>query len=236
MVGAARRRRRSEDMLLDLWTSALLVWITCFPHMFASPLLAGPSDGAQTGGSEAALSDSLGGDGQVLLSRAKRGWVWNQMFVLEEFSGPDPILVGREVLPGGGPALSGQRPGLAREHLVHGSLRHSPGRKSQTLQGPSSLPLPPSPLTSSPTPPPTDPLARGRQTLLHHSSAAAAAAAAAASRSENKEANKHAGAAAAARPWNPVALGCVSPRVRGDESYCRTLELFLRAEETLNAT
>uniref|UniRef100_A0AAQ5X0K6 Cadherin domain-containing protein n=1 Tax=Amphiprion ocellaris TaxID=80972 RepID=A0AAQ5X0K6_AMPOC len=32
---------------------------------------------------------------QRLLSRAKRGWVWNQMFVLEEFSGPDPILVGR---------------------------------------------------------------------------------------------------------------------------------------------
>ncbi|KFP31781.1 Cadherin-8, partial [Colius striatus] len=27
--------------------------------------------------------------------RSKRGWVWNQMFVLEEFSGPEPILVGR---------------------------------------------------------------------------------------------------------------------------------------------
>uniref|UniRef100_A0A8C7DMU6 Cadherin 8 n=1 Tax=Oncorhynchus kisutch TaxID=8019 RepID=A0A8C7DMU6_ONCKI len=34
-------------------------------------------------------------EGQRILSRAKRGWVWNQMFVLEEFSGPDPILVGR---------------------------------------------------------------------------------------------------------------------------------------------
>uniref|UniRef100_A0A6Q2WQH9 Cadherin domain-containing protein n=1 Tax=Esox lucius TaxID=8010 RepID=A0A6Q2WQH9_ESOLU len=34
-------------------------------------------------------------EGQRTLSRAKRGWVWNQMFVLEEFSGPDPILVGR---------------------------------------------------------------------------------------------------------------------------------------------
>ncbi|XP_031196887.1 cadherin-8 isoform X2 [Mastomys coucha] len=30
-----------------------------------------------------------------ILSRSKRGWVWNQMFVLEEFSGPEPILVGR---------------------------------------------------------------------------------------------------------------------------------------------
>uniref|UniRef100_A0A672QLS8 Cadherin 8 n=1 Tax=Sinocyclocheilus grahami TaxID=75366 RepID=A0A672QLS8_SINGR len=36
-----------------------------------------------------------GHEGQRILSRAKRGWVWNQMFVLEEFSGPDPILVGR---------------------------------------------------------------------------------------------------------------------------------------------
>lgn len=34
-------------------------------------------------------------EGQKILSRAKRGWVWNQMFVLEEFTGPDPILVGR---------------------------------------------------------------------------------------------------------------------------------------------
>ncbi|XP_028626251.1 cadherin-8 [Grammomys surdaster] len=30
-----------------------------------------------------------------ILNRSKRGWVWNQMFVLEEFSGPEPILVGR---------------------------------------------------------------------------------------------------------------------------------------------
>jgi hypothetical protein len=32
---------------------------------------------------------------QRVLNRSKRGWVWNQMFVLEEFSGPEPILVGR---------------------------------------------------------------------------------------------------------------------------------------------
>ncbi|XP_034494567.1 cadherin-8 isoform X5 [Ailuropoda melanoleuca] len=32
---------------------------------------------------------------QRILNRSKRGWVWNQMFVLEEFSGPEPILVGR---------------------------------------------------------------------------------------------------------------------------------------------
>ncbi|XP_022595890.1 cadherin-8-like isoform X2 [Seriola dumerili] len=57
-----------------------------------SPII-GQSKSTQTGGS-AAVASGLG-EGQRLLSRAKRGWVWNQMFVLEEFSGPDPILVGR---------------------------------------------------------------------------------------------------------------------------------------------
>lgn len=50
------------------------------------------SDG--TPATDSAVASSPG-EGQRLLSRAKRGWVWNQMFVLEEFSGPDPILVGR---------------------------------------------------------------------------------------------------------------------------------------------
>ncbi|KAL7830865.1 hypothetical protein SRHO_G00303670 [Serrasalmus rhombeus] len=27
--------------------------------------------------------------------RSKRGWVWNQFFVIEEYTGPDPVLVGR---------------------------------------------------------------------------------------------------------------------------------------------
>uniref|UniRef100_A0A7N9B110 Cadherin 8 n=1 Tax=Mastacembelus armatus TaxID=205130 RepID=A0A7N9B110_9TELE len=66
-------------MLMDLWMSLLLVWITCVPCVSMTPI-AGQSKSTQSGG---------------LLSRAKRGWVWNQMFVLEEFSGPDPILVGR---------------------------------------------------------------------------------------------------------------------------------------------
>uniref|UniRef100_A0A3B3T982 Uncharacterized protein n=1 Tax=Paramormyrops kingsleyae TaxID=1676925 RepID=A0A3B3T982_9TELE len=33
-------------------------------------------------------------EGQVL-HRTKRGWVWNQFFVIEEYTGPDPVLVGR---------------------------------------------------------------------------------------------------------------------------------------------
>ncbi|XP_072136065.1 cadherin-11-like isoform X1 [Mobula birostris] len=36
----------------------------------------------------------MGVKGQVL-NRSKRGWVWNQFFVIEEYTGPDPVLVGR---------------------------------------------------------------------------------------------------------------------------------------------
>uniref|UniRef100_A0A671TJ10 Cadherin 8 n=1 Tax=Sparus aurata TaxID=8175 RepID=A0A671TJ10_SPAAU len=72
--------------------SLLLVWITCIPCVSMTPII-GQSKSTQTGGS-AVVASGLG-EGQRLLSRAKRGWVWNQMFVLEEFSGPDPILVGR---------------------------------------------------------------------------------------------------------------------------------------------
>ncbi|XP_044056679.1 cadherin-8 isoform X1 [Siniperca chuatsi] len=84
--------KQSEEMLMDLWMSLLLVWITCVPCVSMTPII-GQSKSTQTGGS-AAVASGLG-EGQRLLSRAKRGWVWNQMFVLEEFSGPDPILVGR---------------------------------------------------------------------------------------------------------------------------------------------
>ncbi|XP_029001330.1 cadherin-8 isoform X1 [Betta splendens] len=84
--------KRSEEMLMDLWMSLLLVWITCVPCVSVTPIT-GQSKSTQTGGSTAVASGL--GEGQRLLSRAKRGWVWNQMFVLEEFSGPDPILVGR---------------------------------------------------------------------------------------------------------------------------------------------
>ncbi|CAK6967392.1 cadherin-8 isoform X2 [Scomber scombrus] len=84
--------KRSEEMLMDLWMSLLLVWITSVPCVSMTPII-GQSKSTLTGGS-AAVASGLG-EGQRLLSRAKRGWVWNQMFVLEEFSGPDPILVGR---------------------------------------------------------------------------------------------------------------------------------------------
>nr|XP_023857898.1 cadherin-8 [Salvelinus alpinus] len=83
--------KRSEEMLTDVWTSLLLVWITCVPYTSMTPIIS-QSKSLQTG-STAILRGLV--EGQRILSRAKRGWVWNQMFVLEEFSGPDPILVGR---------------------------------------------------------------------------------------------------------------------------------------------
>lgn len=78
-----------------MWTSLLMLWITFLSSASASPIVAEAghqSDGMPAADSAVASSPS---EGQRLLSRAKRGWVWNQMFVLEEFSGPDPILVGR---------------------------------------------------------------------------------------------------------------------------------------------
>ncbi|XP_058638517.1 cadherin-8 isoform X2 [Onychostoma macrolepis] len=84
--------KRAEEMQRDLWTSLLLVWITCVPYSSMAPLN-NQSQSLQT--ASAMIPRNRPSEGQRILSRAKRGWVWNQMFVLEEFSGPDPILVGR---------------------------------------------------------------------------------------------------------------------------------------------
>ncbi|XP_067294093.1 cadherin-8 [Pseudorasbora parva] len=84
--------KRGEEMQRDLWTSLLLVWITCVPYSSMAPLN-NQSQSLPT--ASAMIPRNRPSEGQRILSRAKRGWVWNQMFVLEEFSGPDPILVGR---------------------------------------------------------------------------------------------------------------------------------------------
>uniref|UniRef100_A0AAY4CKW5 Cadherin domain-containing protein n=1 Tax=Denticeps clupeoides TaxID=299321 RepID=A0AAY4CKW5_9TELE len=78
-------------MQRDLWTYLLLVWITCIPYSSTAPF-ANQSRSLQSGATAGHRGPN---EGQRILSRAKRGWVWNQMFVLEEFEGPDPILVGR---------------------------------------------------------------------------------------------------------------------------------------------
>ena len=81
---------RLVQMLSDLWTPLMILWITLPPCIFTAPL--NPSQVLMSG---SRLELNRLSEEQRILNRSKRGWVWNQMFVLEEFSGPEPILVGR---------------------------------------------------------------------------------------------------------------------------------------------
>nr|XP_036881119.1 cadherin-8 [Manis javanica] len=81
---------RLAEMLLDLWTPLIILWITLPPYIHAAPM-----NRSQVVMSGSPLELNRLTEEQRILNRSKRGWVWNQMFVLEEFSGPEPILVGR---------------------------------------------------------------------------------------------------------------------------------------------
>ncbi|XP_034880955.1 cadherin-8 [Mirounga leonina] len=81
---------RLAEMLLDLWTPFIILWITLPPCIYMAPM-----NQSQVLMSGSPLELNRLTEEQRILNRSKRGWVWNQMFVLEEFSGPEPILVGR---------------------------------------------------------------------------------------------------------------------------------------------
>ncbi|XP_039744809.1 cadherin-8 isoform X2 [Pteropus medius] len=81
---------RLAEMLLDLWTPLIILWITLPSCIYMAPM---NQSQVLMNGSHLELSRLS--EEQRILNRSKRGWVWNQMFVLEEFSGPEPILVGR---------------------------------------------------------------------------------------------------------------------------------------------
>ncbi|XP_049642788.1 cadherin-8 [Suncus etruscus] len=81
---------RLAEMLLDLWTPLIILWITLAPCIYMAPM-----NQSQVLMSGSPLELNRLSEEQRILNRSKRGWVWNQMFVLEEFSGPEPILVGR---------------------------------------------------------------------------------------------------------------------------------------------
>ncbi|XP_058135887.1 cadherin-8 [Dasypus novemcinctus] len=81
---------RLAEMLWDLWTPLIILWITLPPCIYMAPM-----NQSQVVMSGSPLELSRLSEEQRILNRSKRGWVWNQMFVLEEFSGPEPILVGR---------------------------------------------------------------------------------------------------------------------------------------------
>ncbi|NWH95056.1 CADH8 protein, partial [Aegithalos caudatus] len=81
---------RLTEMLMDTWTPLIILWITVLPSIYMAPM---NQSQVLPSGSSTGLK-RLNEEHRVL-HRSKRGWVWNQMFVLEEFSGPEPILVGR---------------------------------------------------------------------------------------------------------------------------------------------
>uniref|UniRef100_A0A8C3B9P7 Cadherin 8 n=1 Tax=Cairina moschata TaxID=8855 RepID=A0A8C3B9P7_CAIMO len=81
---------RLTEMLMDTWTPLIILWITVLPSIFMAPM---NQSQVLPSGSSTGLKSLT--EEQRVLNRSKRGWVWNQMFVLEEFSGPEPILVGR---------------------------------------------------------------------------------------------------------------------------------------------
>ncbi|KAM6409077.1 cadherin-8 [Rhynochetos jubatus] len=81
---------RLTEMLMDTWTPLVILWITVLPSIYMAPM---NQSQVLPSGSSAGLKRLT--EEQRVLNRSKRGWVWNQMFVLEEFSGPEPILVGR---------------------------------------------------------------------------------------------------------------------------------------------
>ncbi|XP_052584066.1 cadherin-8 isoform X2 [Peromyscus californicus insignis] len=81
---------RLTETLVDLWTPLIILWITLPTCVYMAPM---NQAYALTTGSPLELSRQS--EELRILNRSKRGWVWNQMFVLEEFSGPEPILVGR---------------------------------------------------------------------------------------------------------------------------------------------
>ncbi|XP_062474254.1 cadherin-8 isoform X1 [Pezoporus occidentalis] len=81
---------RLMEMLMDTWTPLIILWITVLPSIYMAPM--NQSQVIPTGSSTGLKRLN---EEQRVLNRSKRGWVWNQMFVLEEFSGPEPILVGR---------------------------------------------------------------------------------------------------------------------------------------------
>ncbi|NXW61421.1 CADH8 protein, partial [Eurystomus gularis] len=81
---------RLTEMLMDTWTPLIILWITVLPSIYMAPM---NQSQILPSGSTTGLKRLT--EEQRVLNRSKRGWVWNQMFVLEEFSGPEPILVGR---------------------------------------------------------------------------------------------------------------------------------------------
>ncbi|XP_063801465.1 cadherin-8 isoform X1 [Pseudophryne corroboree] len=89
-VTCVKMPERLGETFMDVWTPFIILWIAVLPHVYMAP-----RNDSYVLSIDATMELDGVADEHKVLNRSKRGWVWNQMFVLEEFSGPEPILVGR---------------------------------------------------------------------------------------------------------------------------------------------
>lgn len=69
---------------------------TVGPRVASSPTSSGRSGASDSGGMVFEEETGKGGGSQgEPRSRGRRSWIWNQFFVIEEYSGPEPVLIGR---------------------------------------------------------------------------------------------------------------------------------------------
>ncbi|KAJ8387625.1 hypothetical protein AAFF_G00151750 [Aldrovandia affinis] len=62
-------------------------------------------------------------------SRSRRSWIWNQFFVIEEYSGPEPVLIGRQ---DNDPKHTLK---LCKNYLLHTDMDRGDGRTKYILRG-----------------------------------------------------------------------------------------------------
>lgn len=72
-----------DRLHLPALAATLLPVVLCLLTLLPHSILGKPAEEAANAGSSA------------LLQRVKRGWVWNQFFVLEEYTGLEPLYIGK---------------------------------------------------------------------------------------------------------------------------------------------
>lgn len=78
---------------------------TVGPWVASSPASSDISGGSGSGGMVFEEVGEGGGNEGEPRSRGRRSWIWNQFFVIEEYSGPEPVLIGRVRLTASLPSI-----------------------------------------------------------------------------------------------------------------------------------
>lgn len=73
----------------------LRVGVALSPALLLLLLLAPPPLGRLWAAGTSAPAPGARQDGALGVGRVKRGWVWNQFFVVEEYTGTEPLYVGK---------------------------------------------------------------------------------------------------------------------------------------------